>query len=89
MKTEATILKHLMAMRGEKTIVLVTQRLPELISADQILVLDSGCIMERGTHDELLDQHESGWYARIFRQQARTILQPLNESVEAQPDEVA
>ena len=75
MKTEAGIFKNLMAVRGEKTIILVTQRLPELITADQILVLDDGEIIEQGTHDQLMD--ESGWYARIFRQQARTILQPL------------
>lgn len=80
MKTEASILKHLMALHGKKTIILVTQRLPELISADHILVLDEGRIIEQGNHDHLMDQHSNGWYARIFRQQARTILQPLKET---------
>ncbi|MFK0570489.1 ABC transporter ATP-binding protein [Endozoicomonas sp.] len=92
MKTEATILKNLMAMKGEKTIILVTQRLPELISADHILVLDCGRIIEQGNHNRLISDSQqtesvSGhWYARIFRQQARTLLQPLNvKPVQAQP----
>ena len=87
MKTEATILNNLMAMRSDKTIILVTQRLPELITADHILVLDEGRIIEQGTHDQLMD--ESGWYARIFRQQARTILQPLQNAETVTAGEVA
>ena len=87
MKTEATILKNLMAMRGDKTIILVTQRLPELITADHVLVLDNGEIIEQGTHDQLMD--ESGWYARIFKQQARTILQPLQQAQTDTTEEVA
>ena len=87
MKTEATILKNLSAYKNKKTILLITQRLPELITADHILVIDEGTIKEQGTHDELLDRPD--WYARIFKQQARTLLvnredttddQPINES---------
>ncbi len=95
MKTEARILKNLMAMKGKKTIILVTQRLPELITADHILVLDRGRIIEQGNHDRLhskgkeaSDQPEENttehWYAKIFRQQARTLLHPL----EVKPDAV-
>ena len=91
MKTEAIILKNLLAMHGRKTIILVTQRLPELISADHILVLDEGQIIEQGNHDQLIDANHSqiGWYARIFRQQARTILQPLKQSVAAETSQIA
>ncbi|WP_067516217.1 ABC transporter ATP-binding protein [Endozoicomonas ascidiicola] len=84
MKTESIILKNLMAIRkegkGKKTIILVTQRLPELITADHILVLDQGRIIEQGNHDQLMNDTMAGeqWYAKIFRQQARTLLQPLN-----------
>ncbi|MGI9276699.1 MAG: ABC transporter ATP-binding protein [Endozoicomonas sp.] len=72
MKTEAAILKNLAELRGEKTILLITQRLPELITADQIFVLDQGRIKEQGTHDDLM--RSDGWYSRIFRQQARSLL---------------
>ena len=81
MKTEAIILKNLLAMKGKKTIILVTQRLPELIQADHILVLDQGRIIEEGNHHRLMQEaiHDEstgqGWYAQIFRQQARTLHQ--------------
>lgn len=90
MKTEAVILKNLLAMKGQKTIILVTQRLPELIQADHILVLDQGRIIEEGNHSRLMqeklhdEQSGKGWYAQIFRQQARTLhQQDLLESVAA------
>ena len=77
MKTEAHILRNLMTLRQQqnKTIILVTQRLPELIYADHILVLDRGRIIEQGNHKQLL-ANQSGWYAKIFRQQAKALLQP-------------
>ncbi|WP_299733501.1 ABC transporter transmembrane domain-containing protein [uncultured Endozoicomonas sp.] len=95
MKTESIILKNLMAIRkegkGQKTIILVTQRLPELITADHILVLDQGRIIEQGNHDQLMSDTMVGeqWYAKIFRQQARTLLQPLDiqpSATKHQPD---
>lgn len=47
--------------------VLVTQRLANLIHADHILVLDQGQIAERGTHAELM--HQQGWYATVYQRQ--------------------
>ena len=81
MKTEATILKNLSAYKNRKTILLITQRLPELITADHILVIDEGTIKEQGTHDELLDRPE--WYARIFKQQARTLLMENKDTIDS------
>ncbi len=72
MKTEAKILKNLQGLRGNKTIILITQRLPELITADQIIVLEEGEVIERGDHDALIANGE--WYSKIFNQQARTLL---------------
>ena len=71
MKTEAIILKNLSLYRGQKTILLITQRLPELIHADHILVIDDCRILEQGSHGALLANEQ--WYARIYRQQARTL----------------
>ena len=71
MKTEAIILKNLSQYRGTKTILLITQRLPELIHADHILVIDNSRILEQGSHSQLLANEQ--WYTRIYRQQARTL----------------
>ena len=38
-----------------------------MVGADEILVLDKGIIVERGTHDGLLEQH--GVYAAMWNQQ--------------------
>jgi len=56
-------LEHLMANR---TSIVIAHRLSTIVGADQILVLDHGCVVERGTHEELLvlDQR----YAQLCRQ---------------------
>lgn len=53
-------------MEGRTTIV-VSHRLSMVRDCDQILVVQDGKIIERGTHDELMAN--GGWYARMYRLQ--------------------
>ena len=46
---------------------IVSHRISTVRDADQILVLDAGRIVERGTHDELVTH--DGLYAELYRQQ--------------------
>jgi ABC-type multidrug transport system fused ATPase/permease subunit len=69
METEYLIQQALDAVMRGRTTFVVASRLRTIKNADQILVLEHGNIVERGTHDTLLQQN--GPYARLYDLQLR------------------
>lgn len=68
-RTEKHIQEALLRLMEGRTSFVIAHRLSTIRSADQILVINHGEIIERGTHDDLLQQE--GFYARLHNSQFR------------------
>ena len=74
-RTEQHIQEAMLRLMTGRTSFVIAHRLSTIRDADQILVIDRGEIVERGTHAGLLAQH--GFYARLYASQFRGASQPL------------
>ena len=85
-KSEKAIQEELKRIASDRTTLTIAHRLSTIADADQILVLDKGSIIERGTHRELLVA--KGFYAHMWelqQQEEKSRLQ-LVDDIEDNPD---
>ncbi|MEM9774491.1 MAG: ABC transporter ATP-binding protein [Chloroflexota bacterium] len=71
-ESEVAVQRAIDRLVEDKTVVVIAHRLSTVVAADQILVLEDGNIVERGSHDDLLET-DDGRYAAMWaaQQQAR------------------
>ena len=67
MESESMIQNELKKISDERTVFIIAHRISSIIHADQILVLDNGRLVERGTHEQLLAK--KGYYSTVFHHQ--------------------
>ncbi len=79
-RTEVLIQKALGQLLKGRTSFVIAHRLSTVRNADQVLVIDQSRIVERGTHEELIQKN--GLYAELYRRQ---FYQPEEESAPAAP----
>jgi ATP-binding cassette subfamily B multidrug efflux pump len=75
-RTEQTIQEAMLRLMEGRTSFVIAHRLSTIRNADQILVINQGQVIERGTHEELLEQ--DGFYANLYNSQFQ---QPASEAV--------
>lgn len=66
-KTEESILSGLKRKRHNQTTIIAAHRISSVMHAEEIIVVEQGTIVERGTHKELLEL--DGWYKDMYQQQ--------------------
>jgi len=66
-KTERFILERLIDIRKGKTTIIIAHRISSIQHADKIIVIDNNCIVESGTHGELIS--EGGLYSKLVDKQ--------------------
>ncbi len=66
-ETESIIFDNIRKLTGSLTLILITHRLSTTRQVDQIVVLERGCIVERGSHETLMNNE--GLYQRMYTNQ--------------------
>lgn len=76
-RTEKALLENIRELTGNKTCIIVSNRISDIKDADKIIVLDQGNIIEAGNHESLLEK--GGMYYSFYMQQSSKEEEDMNE----------
>jgi ABC-type transport system involved in cytochrome bd biosynthesis fused ATPase/permease subunit len=66
-ESENEIMEQIHALAKRKTVILISHRLANVVDADNIYVMDKGCVVESGNHNSLLGKN--GLYTKLWQTQ--------------------
>ncbi len=66
-ETEEEILNNLKSIMKDKTTIIISHRVSSVKNADSIIVIENGCVIEQGKHQELLEKQ--GNYFNLYKMQ--------------------
>ena len=69
-ESERLVQEAIQQIHRDCTVLVIAHRLSTIVNADQILVMDQGCIVDRGTHQQLIGV--DGLYRRLWLQQSQS-----------------
>ncbi len=75
METEQELYKRLKEEYSKQSRIIIAHRISSVKDCDEIIVLEKGNIIERGTHDELVNM--KGHYYEIYKEQYSTVLEAM------------
>lgn len=68
-ESEAIIMNNIKELSKEKSVIVISHRLANVIAADTIYYIEDGEVKENGTHNELMNMHEG--YAKLYTTQKK------------------
>lgn len=68
-ESEAIIMNNIKELSKEKSVIVISHRLANIIAADTIYYIEDGEVKENGTHNELMNMHEG--YAKLYTTQKK------------------